>query len=215
MRPYAVERKTADPARDAMKEAVQRLTLIAEYKDEDARLHGRRVSLYTKFLTERLGIPEPDAGVMTLTSPLHDVGKVGIPDAILLKQAKLSPEEFEIMKTHTLIGDRILAGSGNPYLESARKFAVSHHEKWDGSGYPYGLKEDEIPIEGRIMFLIDKYDALRSRRPYKNPYRHEAAVIVIAKGNYLTNPGHFDPKILEIFLSCDEIFRDIFDSNQA
>ncbi len=211
--PYAIEWDSPGPAHEAMKDTVQRLLIVAEYKDEDALSHCQRVRLYTEFIATELGIPEPERGMMVFTSPVHDIGTVGVPDAILMKHDKLTPQEFEIMKTHTLIADRILGGSDNPYLESARRFAVYHHERWDGSGYPAGLKGEEIPIEGRIMYLIDKYDALRSRRPYKPAYRHDAAVLVIAKGNYCTSPEHFDPKILEVFLARQEDFRQIFDGN--
>ena len=210
----AVNWEATVSAREAMLEIVQRLTLVAGYRDEDAHSHCRRVRRYTKFIVEQMGIPEPDAGIMVVSSPMHDIGNVGISDSILRKQEKLTQQEFEIMKTHTLIGDKILGESENPYLISAQKFALYHHERWDGSGYPFGMKGEGIPLEGRIMGIIDRYDALRSRRPYKPAFRHEAAVLVIAKGNYRTNPEHFDPGILEVFLSCEESFRDIFDSNQ-
>ena len=202
------------PVREALLETVQRLTLVAEYRDEDAHSHCRRVRHYTEFLVRRLGIPEPDAGIMVFASPMHDIGKVGIPDSILLKQEKLTAQEFELMKTHTTIGAKILGGSNNPYLESARRFALYHHERWDGSGYPFGRQGGEIPVEGRMMYLIDKYDTLRSRRPYKPPFRHEAAVLIITGGNYDTRPEHFDPEILEIFRACEDAFREIFDANR-
>jgi putative two-component system response regulator len=201
-----------DPVREALLETVKRLTLVAEYRDEDAHSHCRRVRYYTEFLVKRLGIAEPDAGILIFASPMHDIGKVGIPDSILLKQEKLTAQEFELMKTHTTIGEKILRGSNNPYLESARKFALYHHERWDGSGYPFGRKGEEIPIEGRLMYLIDKYDTLRSRRPYKPPFRHEAAVLIITRGNYATRPEYFDPAILEIFRESEGVFREIFDS---
>jgi putative two-component system response regulator len=212
--PNAREQGPIGPVSEALLEAVQRLTLVAEYRDEEAHSHCRRVRFYTELIVKQMGIPEPDAGIMVFSSPMHDIGKVGIPDSILLKQGKLTPQEFEIMKSHTTIAEKILGNSNNPYLESARKFAVYHHERWDGSGYPFGLKGEEIPVEGRIMYLIDKYDTLRSRRPYKPPFRHEAAVLILTKGDYGTRPEHFDPKLLGIFTSCGESFRNIFDSDQ-
>ena len=196
----------------ALLETVQRLTLVAEYRDEDAHSHCRRVRYYTEFLVKQLGISDPDSGIMVFSSPMHDIGKVGTPDSILLKQEKLTPQEFEIIKTHTIIGEKILGGSSNPYLESARKFALHHHERWDGSGYPFGLKGADIPIEGRIMHLIDNYDALRSRRPYKLPFSHQDAVRIISEGNEITGPKHFDPDVLDVFRSHERTFREIFET---
>lgn len=210
-----MEGKTDVYSREDVLETVHRLTLVAEYRDDDAHSHCRRVRHYTEFLAARLGIHKADTDVMALSCPMHDIGKIGIPDNILLKQGPLTPEEFEIMKTHTHIGERILGNSDNPYLASGGRFALYHHERWDGSGYPLGLAGEQIPLEGRIMHLIDIYDALRSRRPYKPPFRHEAAVLIITEGNYATRPEHFDPMLLDIFSSCEENFREIYDSNQT
>jgi putative two-component system response regulator len=207
--------RSPEDFRRALLETVQRLTLVAEYKDDDARMHGTRISHYTELVVRELGIPMHEAGIMSFAAPMHDIGKVGVPDSILLKQGTLTPQEFEIMKTHTTIGARIVHGSENPYLVSAGKFALYHHERWDGTGYPQELRGEEIPIEGRIMYLIDLYDALRSRRPYKPPFRHDVAASIMIQGDYRSRPGHFDPTILEIFRANEGSFRKIFDDNEG
>jgi putative two-component system response regulator len=201
--------------KESLLDTVQRLTLASEYRDVDSYVHVKRISYYTEVVVRSLGISGEEADIMFYASPMHDIGKVGIPDAILLKPGTLTDEEFEIMKTHTTIGARILRGSESPYLKSAERFALYHHERWDGTGYPQGLKGEAIPIEGRIMNLIDQYDALRSKRPYKPPFDHERAVSILTEGGHRTNPGHFDPRILQIFKDSSETFREIFATHQS
>jgi putative two-component system response regulator len=201
--------------KESLLETVQRLTLASEYRDVDSYVHIKRISYYTEIIVKSLGITGEEADIMFYASPMHDIGKVGIPDAILLKPGALTEDEFEIMKTHTTIGARILRGSGSPYLMSAERFALHHHERWDGTGYPQGLKGESIPIEGRIMNLVDQYDALRSKRPYKPAFEHEHAVALLTEGGHRTSPGHFDPRVLRIFKECSEKFREIYDTHQS
>jgi len=198
--------------RESYIDTIFRLSRVAEYKDEQTATHINRVSKYCGLIAKNLGWADEEIQKIACASPMHDIGKIGIPSEILLKTSELTREEFDLMKTHTTIGGRILQGSPSEIIQLAERIALSHHEKWDGSGYPKGLKGEEIPVEGRIMIIADQYDALRSRRPYKPPYSHKDTVKILSKGDERTLPQHFDPRILELFLDLHREFDEIFGS---
>ncbi len=175
---------------------IRRLAQAAEFRDGDTGIHIIRMSQYAKKLGEALGLNEEECDLLHHASPLHDVGKIGIPDSILLKPGKLTADEFEIMKTHTTIGAKILAGSDSPVMKLAEVIALTHHERWDGKGYPYGIKADEIPFTGQICSVCDVFDALTSARPYKKAWSILEAVDEIKR----MRNDNFNPKIVDTFL---------------
>ncbi len=187
----------------AHREVVERLALAAEYRDDDTGEHARRVGEYSAMIAQNLGLSPQEVETIRLAAPLHDLGKIGISDLILLKPGKLTSNEFETMKEHALIGSKVLAGSRSPLLEAAETIARSHHEHWDGSGYPYGLAGDDIPLLGRIVAIADVYDALTSDRPYKRAMSHEQALVEIAA----QSGSHFDPRVVEAFMEAAERIR--------
>jgi len=195
-------------------ESVHRLSIMAEYRDEDTAAHIIRIGHYSKIIADHLGWPEESQETILFAMPLHDIGKIGIPSDILLKPKALTAEEFALMKTHTTIGAKILYKTKSKYLQMAEKISLTHHEKWDGSGYPQGLKGEEIPIEGRIGIIVDQYDSLRITRPYRPGFDHAKTVEIITKGDGRTLPEHFDLKILQAFKERHEEFDTIFELNK-
>lgn len=185
---------------DTQREVVYRLARAAEYRDNDTGTHIKRIGYYAVTIAEGLGFPRTELDILFLASWMHDVGKLGIPDHILLKPGKLDPEEWDIMKTHTTIGAEMLEGHQSKLLKTATRIALSHHEKWDGSGYPVGLAGEDIPIEGRIVAICDVFDALLAERPYKRAWPLDRTLDEI---NSLSERS-FDPFLVKRFNDCFE-----------
>ncbi|MGE4192854.1 MAG: HD-GYP domain-containing protein [Pseudodesulfovibrio sp.] len=206
-----LERKVAARSRDlylTRQEIIRRLGVAAEYKDNETGMHIIRMSAYCRILALAAGMDESAADILHSAAPMHDVGKIGIPDHILNKPGRLDPDEWEIMKTHTTIGAQIIGRHDHELLVLARSIALTHHEKWDGSGYPAGLSGENIPLEGRIVALADVFDALTSKRPYKDPWPEDRAVAYIKE----QRGGHFDPALADLFVGCMDAVREIRES---
>lgn len=188
---------------------MQSLARAAEEMDEETGMHIYRVGEYSKLISHYLGFSEEFCNSIYYASQMHDIGKLKIPREILRKPGQLTPEEFEIMKEHTIAGAIILGD--HQKLIMARDIALMHHEKWDGSGYPYGLQKDSISISARIVAIADTYDALRSPRTYKPEFPHEKVIEIITKGDGRTKPEHFDPDILQAFKELHHKFEEIYE----
>jgi putative two-component system response regulator len=183
-------------------ETIQRLAIAAEYKDEDTAAHINRMSNYCAIIARGLHLSPGEQEIILHASPMHDVGKIGIADAILLKPDKLHEDEWDIIKQHSTIGYRILSGSSSELLQVGEIIALSHHEKWDGSGYPKGLVGKDIHLFGRICAVADVFDALTSKRPYKKAFSNEKAYEILRE----SRGTHFDPKVLDVFFEhLDEV----------
>ncbi len=195
---HALERMVA--AQRTIEEAhfdtIHRLAIAAEYKDHDTATHIFRIGEYFALLARRLHFSTKEVEMLSSASIMHDVGKIGIPDSILLKPGKLDAQEWQTMQQHTTIGARILHGSPSELLQAGEVIALTHHEKWDGSGYPRGLAGEDIPLWGRICAVVDVFDALTSERVYKSAFSNDAALDIMKK----ERGKHFDPNVLDLFL---------------
>ncbi len=191
-------------------DVVQRLARVAEYRDKETGQHILRMSRYAEALSKAAGLSPAQCELILNTSPLHDIGKVAIPDTILLKPGKLDPDEFELMKNHTILGGQMLAGGDSVFLKMAETIALTHHERFDGTGYPYGLKGEDIPLIGRICAICDVFDALTSVRPYKKAWTLPNSFAEIGK----CSGTHFDPKLAQAFLDIRKNVEYIFELYQ-
>ncbi len=181
-------------------ETIYRLSRAAERKDEGTGAHIQRMSQFSAAIARQIGLDDSAVEAILYAAPMHDVGKIGIPDQILLKPGRLDPDEWEIMRQHSILGVQILEGSDADSIKLAETIALTHHEKWDGSGYPKGLKSLEIPLAGRITAIADVFDALTSKRPYKEPFPLEKAFSIIREGR----GSHFDPRVVDAFFAVED-----------
>lgn len=190
----SIEERTKQ-LQDCRLEVIYRLGQASEFRDNETGMHIIRMSRLSAHLAKAMGMSDRECELILNASPMHDVGKIGIPDNILLKPGKLTPKEWDIMRTHPDIGAEILSGSKSELLKLAESIALTHQERWNGSGYPKGLKGEEIPIEGRLVALCDVFDALTSERPYKRAFSVEESMAIIEKNRGID----FDPKLVDIF----------------
>jgi putative two-component system response regulator len=192
-------RERTDDLERARVELLERLALAAEYRDDNTQEHAQRVGRTVALLARSMGLNDAEVEVLLRAAPLHDIGKIGVPDAILLKTAPLTTEEFAVMQAHTTIGAQILSGSEFAILQTAERIAASHHERWDGAGYPCGLTGEAIPLGARLVALADVFDALVHERPYKTAWPLERAVDEIVS----LRETHFDPDVVSAFETLD------------
>lgn len=204
------ERQQSRELERSYHDTVLRLLSATRCRDHETGEHVVRIAHYARRLALCTGWSVPDAELLFEASPMHDVGKIGVPDSVLLKPGPLDAEEWKLLKRHCEIGAELLSGSRSPLIERARQIALTHHERWDGTGYPYGLKGLAIPLAGRIVMLVDQYDALRNKRPYKPALTHAETCLVMLQGDGRTLPQHFDPLLLAAFHDIHEDFRQIY-----
>lgn len=208
---YERERRKSAELEQAHLDTLWRLLRASQYRDEETGAHIARLSHYSKALALALGRGEDEAQLLFDAAPMHDLGKIGVPDAVLQKPGPLDADEWQQMKRHPAIGASLLKGGGSKLLETARIVALTHHERWDGGGYPRGLAGDATPLAGRIVMLVDQYDALRSARRYKPAFSHDRTCGILLEGDGRTLPSHFDPRLLDAFRELQGEFDAIYE----
>ncbi len=204
------ERHRAEQLEKAHLDTIERLTRASQYKDLETGNHLLRLAHYARILAREAGASEQETSLISRAAPMHDVGKIGIPDAVLRKPGPLDDEEWRQMRRHPAIGASLLKGSASPLIETARQVALHHHECWDGSGYPRGVAGKTIPFSGRVVMLVDVYDALRSPRHYKPAFGHARVVSIMTEGDGRTEPKHFDPELLDVFIRLHPVLDQIY-----
>jgi putative two-component system response regulator len=207
---YRELKKAYKELRNSHLEMVFRLALMAEFRDPAMGIHLVRIADYSAAIAEGLGLPEEEVAIIRYASPMHDVGKVILPDNILKKKGKLVPEEEKLMRKHPEVGADIFKNAKSPMMRACRTIALTHHERFDGSGYPQGLKGGEIPLYGRIVALADCFDAFTSQRSYKRAYNFEKSVSMVME----RAGGHFDPAVVTAFMRKKEEIRRIWEANR-
>lgn len=193
-------RKAFEVIKSSSLDTIYRLSRAAEYRDEDTGTHIKRMSNYSAAVARKMSLVDKAVETLLYAAPMHDVGKIGIPDRILLKPGKLDADELDVMRQHTVFGSKILEGATSGFLRLAEVVALTHHEKWDGSGYPRGLKGKEIPLVGRIVAIADVFDALTTRRPYKEPFTLDKSYAIIRE----SRGSHFDPDVVDAFFAAED-----------
>ncbi len=193
-------KNASEKIKKASLDTTVRLSQAAEYKDKETGSHIKRMGYYAAAIAKAMGLPPKDIEAILYAAPMHDIGKIGIPDRILLKPGSLDAQEWEVMKQHTVIGRNILSGSDSPVIQMADQIASAHHEKWDGSGYPEGLKGSDIPLWGRISAIADVFDALTTERPYKKAFPVDQSLEILKQ----CRETHFDPDVFDAFFSIEE-----------
>ncbi len=207
---YAQLKKAYRELRDSHIEMIFRLALTAEYRDVTTGTHLVRLADYSEIIAEGLGLPKQEVEIIRYASPMHDIGKVILPDSILKKKGKLNPSEWKLVKKHPVAGGELFKNAKTPILQACGTIACTHHEKFDGKGYPRGLKGKRIPLYGRIVGLADYFDALTSKRSYKRAYSFDKSISMV-----LEKAGtHFDPTIVIAFMRNKERVRDVWRANQ-
>ncbi|SRR5581483_8864791 len=208
---FEAERQKAQAFEHALYEMLLRIATALHFRDYQTGEHLTHISQYSMLLALQLGLPEAQVQLVYAAAPLYDLGKIGIPDALLLKPGRLQQEERAVVEMHPTLGISLVTGVTSPLLETARQIILSHHEHWDGSGYPQGLKGENIPLAGRIVMMAERYEALRSARPYRTGLNHDRAVEVLLYGDERTKPEHFDPLLLNAFHTIHNDFAAVHD----